>query len=274
MPSKLTLIFQVTTIAQDPAKARNHTGGWTESLWRPGTETTKQTIDQYAEFRARLLPRETSIVGYRQQVYTLDGNSLKAGGASTGNLNQPGNNQLRTDLPQVSLQCALRTADAPNIGRLMLRGIPDDQMFTGEFNPTPQFDLDLKAYLALLAGLQTRFLGRNLINQNVRIESITANVMTTAEPTGAGAGNYVRLLRCRDTFGRPVNGTFRCSSVVGNVHTLVGFDPNIIVLNSGRARLDMLQLFPVSGGTPGRARVKKIGRPFESFRGRASKRSA
>jgi len=274
MPSKLTFIFQAATKAANPATARDHTGGWTESIWRPDVSTTADTIANISIARGRVLPEQMSIVGYRQQVYILDGNTLKPGGATTGLLNQPGVRGLPCDLPQIALQCALRTADAPNIGRLILRGIPDSQMQTGEYTPTAQFELDMKAFLATLVGTQCRFLGRNLSQPNVRIESITANVMTTDAPTGAGNGNFVRLLRVRDTFGRPVTGTFRCTNVVGNVHTLAGFDPNIVVLNSGRARLDLLQLFPISGGTTGRSRVKKIGRPFESFRGRASKRSA
>jgi len=275
MPSKLTFIFQTQTEAADASLARPHSGGWTESIWRLGTSTTIQTINQLAEFRARLLPAQTSIVGYRQQVFTLDGNSLIAGGASTGNLNQPGRSNYQCDLPQVALQCSLRSDGNPNSGRLVLRGIPDSQMVTGEYAPNAQFKASVTEYLAILAATQCQFLGRSLAAPNVRVLSITNGVITTDVATGAAQGNFIRLLRVRETFGNPVTGTYRVSAPpVGFAYTVAGLSNDIVVLNSGRARLDLLALFPITSGSTGRSRVKKIGRPFESFRGRASKRRA
>lgn len=274
MPSRLTFLFQLTTEPLSAQFARPHTAGWSESLWRLDQSTSVETITQLAYARAVALPTQGSIIGYRQQVYTLDGNKLVPGGARTGNLNAPGRPTQECDQPQVALEIKLASAGKANIGKMVLRGIPDNQASNGEYRPQAAFDLVISRWIALLTQTQCQFLGRDLTMATQRVVSITGGVLTTGASLGAAVGDYVRLLRVRDTFGRPVTGVFRVTAVAGFAYTLAGLDPDIVVNAVGSARKDLLALFPITSGETGRIRVKKVGRPFEGYRGRASKRRA
>ena len=274
MPSRLTFLFQLTTEPVSAQFARPHTAGWSESIWRIGESTSVETIQQLAYARAAALPQQGAIIGYRQQVYTVDGNKLVPGGARTGNLNAPGRPTQECDQPQVALEIKLSSEGKANIGKMVLRGIPDNQATGGEYRPQAAFDLVITRWINFLRQTQSQFLGRDLTQPNQRVVSIAAGVLTTGAALGAAAGDYVRLLRVRDTFGRPVTGVYRVTAVAGFAYTLQGLDPAVVVAGVGSARKDLLQLFPISGGETGRIRVKKVGRPFESYRGRASKRRA
>ena len=270
MPSRISFLFQFTTDPPAGYGARRHTAGWSESLWYPDADPPAGRLDFLAGDRARILPSAAAIIGQRIQVYTLEGNRLKPGGASTLKVNYPGNQLWTCDIPQMALEVALKASGAPNSSRILIRGIPDDQVLGGEYTGTATYKGQVTTYLNRMQNLNFQFLGRNLSNISVRVISIAANLLVTDVPCGAIPGDYVRLLRVYDINGRPISGSFRVQSGSGVNLTLLGLPAGLAVEQSGACRKDEFALRSIASHEIGRIRVKKVGRPFEGYRGRRS----
>lgn len=273
MPNRLTMIFQLTTTPTNLARAHQHIGGWSESVWtnlNPSAYTPLFITVQ--QRRANLLPASAALVGLRSQSFTISGNKLLPGGAASSRVNLPGNASFVTDLPQVSLLLDAQAAGAPNSSRLTLRGMPDSIMIGGEYQPTPAFAGAVTLFCNSLVGLNFGFVGRDLAQASVRVNKIAANVVTVdAIPgTGLAVGDYIRFHRVTDDNGNPVKGAFVVTGIAGNLLTVQGLDATLTT-PSGTLRRDLLQMFGFGPITPIRAVVKKVGRPFEQYRGRRSK---
>ena len=274
MPSRVSFLFALTTDPDDRGSASPHSAGWSESWWRTGITTSSEpAIRELGQARARMLPLEASIIGFRIGVYTLSGNKIIPSGSSTGKLSFAGVSGAFTDLPQVALEMSGKTGGGANVSRFTLRGIPDSIMLKGEYQPNVNFKGTLTRFTNKLISGNWNFLGRDLGQPVAQVLSIAAGVMTTDGGLGVAVGDFVRLLRVFDGYGESVQGAYRVTVVgAGNTYTLAGFDPAIVVLNSGSARKDVVALFPFSEVEPSRATIRKVGRPFESYRGRRSKR--
>lgn len=175
----------------------------------------------------------------------------------------------------MALEISGTTAGQPNSSRFTLRGIPDSQVTNGEYAPTPAFRgfvADLLAYY--LQGAPYGFVGRDLSNASFRVNLILDGVLTTGAVIPGVVNNqtFIRLHKVRDVNGNPVKGAFLVTAGAGTQNlTLAGF-PAVSVGTSGTVRIDSLRFFPYSALQPGRILVRKIGRPFASYRGRASRR--
>ncbi len=273
MPTRLTNIFQVTTAPANLALARAHTGGWSESFWTNLSPAAYNPIWAWQQQkRAILLPATAAIVGYRTQEYTISGNKLLPGGAASGRQNLPGGSSRITDLPQVSLMLNCATAGSPNTSRLILRGIPDDVMEGGEYQPNAAFQAAVTQLINSMVGFNFGFVGRDLSQASVRVLKIAVNLITVDQIPGTGlaVGDFVRLHRVYDDNNNPVKGAFPVTAIAGNVLTVAGLDATL-TRPSGTLRKDLLQLFSYRSMQPIRAVVKKVGRPFEQYRGRRSK---
>jgi hypothetical protein len=274
MPSKVTYIFNVATQPGDLAVANIHTAGWSESYWQPALiPATFPAINALATKRALLLPSTASIVGVRVAQFTISGNRLLPQGASTSSVRFPGNSAFVTDLPQVSLQCSGRSIAGANTSRFVLRCIPDVMMEGGEYKPTPAFSTALTNFFNLLKGGNGwSFLGRVIANPTFRVDSIAANVLVSG--ITLNIDDYVRFLRVINSQGDAVTGAFRVTAIGGPPvgYTLAGLPAGTSVTGSGLCRLDEIALFNFSDVTFKRAGVRKVGRPSESYRGRASRR--
>jgi hypothetical protein len=274
MPSKVTYIFNVATQPDNLQVANIHTAGWSESYWQPALiPATFPAINALATKRALLLPATASIVGVRVAQYTISGNRLLPQGASTSSVRFPGNSAFATDLPQVSLQCSGRSIAGANTSRFVLRCIPDEMMVGGEYKPTPAFSTALTNFFNLLKGGNGwSFIGRVISNPTFRVDRIAAGVLESG--ITLNVDDFVRLLRVTDTLGNAVTGAYRVSAIGGPPvgYTLAGFPAGTTVVNSGLCRLDEIALFNFSDVSFKRAGVRKVGRPSESYRGRASRR--
>lgn len=274
MPFKLSLIFNFSTNPHDLANARVHTGGYTESFWGRGnfSDTELPFVRALANSRASLLPTTTTITGYRAQQYVVQGNRLIPGGTNSGAINFPGTVSGGTDVPQVALECRAAAVGAANTRKFVIHNLPDSQIGGGEFQPTPAFSGALTRYFNQIVAGFWAFPGRVLSNPSFRVNSIIAGVITLENPFGIAEGNFIRLLKCRDINGNPVVGSFRVTGVAGNAFTVAGMPPTTDVLNSGRARLDAVDVFLMTGLQQTRAVSRKVGLPTERYRGRRSKR--
>jgi hypothetical protein len=274
MPLRLTNIFQLTTAPTNLARAHTHIAGWSESFWTNLNASAYTPLwNDIRNKRATLLPVSAAIVGFRVQSFTISGNKLLPGGATSGRLNIPGNASNITDLPQVSLMLnCLAGGGNPNSSRMVLRGMPDAIMIGGEYQPTPAFAGQVTLLCNAFTGFNFGFIGRDLAQAAVRVNKIVANVITLdAMPgTGLNVGDFIRFHRVTDDNGDPVKGAFVVTQIAGLQITVLGLDATLSQ-PSGTLRRDLLAMFNFGNVTPIRAIVKKVGRPFEQYRGRRSK---
>jgi len=269
------MLMQVTTEPIQVMDAVGHTGGWSESWWTNSIPRADQAGPFLALMtaRANLLPLQAGIVGFRIANYTISGNKLLPGGAQTGRILKRGTNAT-TDLPQVALEIGCTSAEG-NSSQPSLRCIPDVVMKQGEYQPSATFRNSVIYYCSRVVEDGWCILGRNLTLPTARVLSIVAGVATLSGPIGAVAGeSYIRLGRVKDQNGRNVQGAFYCSAIgVGNLYTLTGLPQGLVVGESGTARVDAIVLRDITGAVASRAVARKVGAPFQRYRGRASKRA-
>ena len=274
MPTKFSIILQQVTEADDRESASPHIAGWTESFWFPDiVQSSDATLNTFMQRRAGLLGKQGTVVGFRLAYYTIEGNRLIPSGSSSGKRQYPGSPSVDCDLPQVALQCSADTPDGPNSSRFTLRGIPDNVMVKGEYTPSADFKSRLTRYFSIIEGHAWCFLGRDLSKPSAKILKLNNSVLELAGNIGAVVGSYVRLLKAKhNVTGKNVSGAFRVTAVSGNNLTLENLPEGTQLAAAGTARVDAVKLFNIGTCHPGRAVVRKVGRPFESYRGRQSKR--
>jgi len=274
---RLTNIIKVATNPDNLADARVHVGGWSESFW---ASTNQRFIDRNWEeqqrTRAIMLPPTAAIVGFRQQSYSIRGNKLYPGGTTSGRTNVPGRQALKTDLPQVSLQCNAYADGFPNNSRINLRGMPDLIMQGGEYQPSPVFKTALTNFFTAQKAAGFGFVGRDLSQPSARVISYDPGgklLTLDAVPAGLAEGDFIRLHRCYSDNGDPISGAFLVNGVPGLRTVPIANFNFTLTRPSGTARKDLLRFMQYGDMEAIRAVVRKIGRPSEQYRGRRSKRT-
>jgi hypothetical protein len=275
-----SLLMAITTNPANKVSASPHSGGWSESFWLNGSTFLPAGWQKWAAVRAAMLPSTASVIGFRVQTYTIAGNKLLPGGSSVGKLNVPGTTLYTSDLPQCALELSFSLAGATNSIRSRLASIPDEQISQGEYQPTGPFMAAVQAYIAFVVGTGggQPFAGvvRNLSLASARVFSLAGTTLTIAPGSTLNApGQYVRFHRVYDDNGNPVKGSYLVTAaVVGANNTVLTLAQNLgqtITKPNGLVREDLLTVQNINAGTVGRALVRKIGRPFASYRGRRSK---
>lgn len=275
MITRVSLLFQVTTSPLDRTSASPHSGGWSEQFYINGQLASgSESIRTLAQSRAAILPSEAACIGARFAYYNINANKLFPSGTATVKFQFRGNPNYTTDLPQVALEMSGSTLSGPNTSRFRLRCIPDSVMVGGEFQPDASFRRLLTVYSNNLSNFNNLgFIGRNLSLPSARVLSIAGNTVTLDGSIGAVLGtDYMRFNRVLDITGVPVQGVYRIVNFAApGTYTVAGLEQRTAGPN-GTARVDQLSFFDYSTIVPVRAVVKKVGRPFENYRGRASKR--
>lgn len=274
MPAKLSLLIQVTTTPTNIAQARIHTGGWSETIWTNNSSFALPSITTLATRRALMLSQSAAVIGYRTQVFTIAANRLVPGGTASGNLNLPGLQGIPTDLPQVALSMKAQSDETANTRKFNVRGVPDNVMVGGEYQPPAYFLQAVRLYIQELTSGVWWFPGRNLAQASVPIQGVANGVLTTVGNPGWAVGDSIRFLKARQTNGLPFTGTYviQAPLVAANQFTLANLDTTIKVGTIGRVRRDEVLMCRIAACETGRAVVRKIGRPFETYHGRRSKR--
>jgi len=279
---KYTFMFQMTTNPAFRNAAIPHTSGWSESFW-----SAIEPADIQREWhevglkRAAFLPKQAAIVGFRSQRFDIAGNKLIPGGAQSGAYLYQSSPRWECDQPQATLHISGRAQGTQNTASLYCRGIPDDFIDGGEFAPFDDFQTRLNMYFRALQTANAGFIGRNLQNGAVRVVSlvdgqgIADSVLTTQDPIpGAAVNLNIRLNRVYDVLKRPVQGSYVISAINGNAYSLRGLKGHTVTTPSGLVRLDSLAFQQFGAFAVGRITVRKVGSPFEKYRGRRSKRPA
>jgi len=276
MVKHFSLKFNVTTTPENRRDASPHSGSWSEGYWAPDEYATDgSVVNDIANRRAGFLPAQASVIGWRVQQYTISQNKLLPGGSQTFKKRFPGIANFSLDAPQVSLQYSASVVARSNTIRFTTRCIPDDNVVGGELSAGTLLFARLNAYrLALVTGAVGGIV-RDLSQPSVRVLRIQAGgLVILAAGSGLVADDYMRLNRVRDAQGNPVSGAFRVSSINFPVYTVLGLDPTLTAGEGGTARKDLVVFAAFSSINNDRVVVRKIGAPFERYRGRRSRRRA
>jgi hypothetical protein len=268
---RVTMLFQITTSPTNRSVSKPHIAGWSESFWTVPIQPNTNYVTNLQIARARLLPIEGQIVGYRIQNFDVTGNRITPLGSTTGTSNYPGSSGLITDMPQTALLCTAVSGSGPNRRRFFIRGIPDNEIVNGEYTPDSGFATNVNAYFTLLYQQVWRFLARDLSQPSYRVVGIANSVITIVGPAPFAINSFIRLLRVKDKTGKPVKGVFRVTLAPDNVNFTVDGLAGVTAGVSGAIRLDSFVVPQIVSCSVGRAVVKKVGRPFEQYRGRRSK---
>lgn len=274
MASRVTMLMQVTTTPPNRADASPHTGGWSESFWaNANLLSSDPDILVLCQKRANLLPAQASVVGFRLSLYNIVGNRLMPTGSSTGKLQLPGATSRITDVPQMALELSGKSKTSSNSTRFCVRCLPDAQVAHGEYQPDSAFKGLVTQYGNELVNRDWKFIGRDLTKPSIKVQSIAGNVVTLAAPLGVVDNvDWVRFRRVYDDDEAPVKGAYLVTAHAGNTITLAGFPARTMTTPSGTIRIDAIVTCGLKDIEPVRAVVRKVGRPFESYRGRQSKR--
>lgn len=266
---KCTSLFQCsTTVAGRAGKFASRLGGWSES-WYYTTAAITDAILAHTTLnvqRARLLGASSAIIGQRyQQVDPV-------GGSTTRNSGHPGGAEL-TDMPQLALLVSLRSSDNLYRRSVMLRGWPDDWTVTGELNQWNVWGPLIDQFMSGLNGWSFRV--RSKATPTVPIQSISPEgLVVTNGNHGLIATDRVRILRPQTTLRRSPAGVYWIYSITNPTTFTLRDWPNDATATSGQMRKEAITYAPIGlvNWNVRNSRVRKVGRPFEVFSGRAGTR--
>lgn len=275
MPFKYDILFQMTTEPDNLAVANPHTAGWSEGHWRNDlVSVTAGPFFNLMETRARLLPKQASIIGYRISEFEFVLNRMVPKGASAGRARFPGNTQFATDVPQMALEIGAATGSA-NSTRFGIRCIPDVMVSGGEYSPTVAFRTNMTNFLAALVNNGFAMVGKDFTQPAYQIVSITSGGLMTLKPGAAISADLdsVLLRGVRNSQGHAVSGSFQLGdSPAANQWILLGWNQANIVGAVGTVRRDIILPYLLSSASVSRVVVRKVGAPFERYRGKSSRR--
>lgn len=274
MPFRYSMIMQVSTAPEAQGEASVHVGGWSESHWHLSEMSLiDPRLRNLLLARARMLPQTGAIVGVRIANYSIVNSSLRPLGTSTAKVRFPGTMNATTDLPQVALELS-GNSNVGNSNRFSCRCVPDSVMVGGEYQPYASYKSNVTQFCNQLADAGWGFVARDLASTQAKILGIANNVMTTSAPLEAVIGEtLVTFIGVKDVNGTPISGNFRVTELVDTLQfRLEGLPQGLTVGASGFARKLTPIFVDYTNVNPVRAVVRKIGRPFEQYRGRSSRR--
>ena len=279
MPDRLTILFQLTTTPPNAGTAIAHTGGWSESHFTNGDlSTTGRNISDLLDARRFMLPKQGAIIGFRLQKYTIEGAKLVPGGAQTVKRRLSGNSMFETDVPGMALMFGAQGSSPKNGTKIVAKALPDAYVVGGEYSPTPSFTARVDTYKQILQNGGWGFVGRNMDVTSYKIKSIANGLVELYQIPGFDfdVGKWFSFQKCTDTQDRAVVGTYQSNGAVDAQPTkfaVIGLDPLITVTKpNGIVRPFTLAFNPYTAVETQRVVSRKVGRPFEAYRGRASKR--
>ncbi len=257
---------------------RQHLAGWSEALWWNSDSVTDLLASLQGPFggfpgllptRAALLPNTANIIGVR----------LYAGGAGKGvsrSYNYAGNPINTTDVPQMALLVKGGPLAFAVSRRFTIRCIPDIFVVQGEFAPSTDYTNAVAQYFYALNNYW--FLGRNPPTpaNSCGVANITAGglVTTTVAAQPFAVGNMVTISRALSPAQNFVTfkGLISAVGPVGSQFTMAV--PAGGPWTGGTAAIKTTGLYNLSSNVTSVSRtvVRKVGRPFELYRGRRSKR--
>jgi hypothetical protein len=267
---------------------RLHLGGWTESLIWPdnNVSTLLDALKGNGPYFPGLLPTRAFLLANGADIV---GVRLYQGGAGKGQsyaFAYPGNSTFEADNPQQALLCKCGSAGGAVVRRFTLRGVPDSQIALGEFGPNSGFASAIQVYFQQLANWGFNAFDPSVAQPTIFTITQVAPVPPATTPTGLvtlvgpmqpfAIGNQVKVSKTIDANDNFVSGTFAVVTIGpgGNQFSLGNWTAGNCT--KGKVGTKAKTFFMISTPTCGVSRLvtRKVGRPFEQYRGRRSKRRA
>lgn len=263
---KCISLFQLGTNPSGGSRG-SRIGGWSESVLFSGVFADAVTrFNNYCEKRAAMLANSAAVVGQRYQLIDPEGRTQTAARRFQGTLGA-------CDVPQMAVTFTVPASGSPNIRRFVLRGLPDGYAVEGEFAPTPAFDLAFGLWKTTLTYFGFQCL--NLLATTVPVTSIAADgTFVLQKPIVFAPNDYLSISRARDVSGNTHNGRFHVQTMTDTQHGK--FDDWVgLATLGGTARPDayLFQGFNAPQASEPTLTLRKVGRPFTPYRGRASARA-
>jgi len=270
---KATMLFTQSTNKSGEQPAQVRVGGWSETWYCDDTiANVRANFAAVCQVRARMLSNAAAIIGQRYQVL--------GSGSQTGVQVFPGRAGVPADVPQMGLMLTVPGKDVPNIRRFTLRGIPDAIVVEGEYSPTAAFSTALTQFFGALGRGGFAMRGRDRATPPTQVISVVPTVVagntfgtfTLGTPLTFAVGTKLKFVRTRDIYGRTVDGEFLVTTATDSTHGVVSLW-DFGDVNGGEVRVSGAPIFPEiesSAFAVGRIVVRKVGRPFNQYRGKAS----
>jgi hypothetical protein len=288
MAIKVVLLFQqvsnnYTSSSNAPVSSpsigygvRTHLAGWSESLWWNANNfaTLVNAMKNGYGGLPGLLPARAALLGYGAGII---GARFYQGGAGRGQslaFSYPGGLGVETDQPQTAILVKAGPTGAAVTRRFTLRGIPDSNVAWGEFSADTAFSAAIANYFQAISNYS--FYAIDPASPAAPIFNIDATGLVTLNaPTNPFVVNqFVTISKVIDAVGafHTLTTTVKTIGPQANQFTLTAwpFGP----CTAGKAVTKVRSLFQISAATCAVSRVvtRKVGRPFEQYRGRRSKR--
>lgn len=276
---RVTLKLQVTTDPVSASSAIPHSGSWSEGHWdNVGLAINSPLLYAVAIKRGLMLPKQAAIVGIKLQQYTISAakDRLIPGGTRTLSVRFAGNPLYNVNIPQDAMGFAAAMNGTPSAVRFKAKCIPDEVVSQGEFNGDAAFKTTMTNYGTALKDAQLGSVVRDLTLPSARVVSLVGGVITPDfNPFFFASGFYAILRGVKDDItGKPISGSFLCTSSAAGAFTFQGLPTGAVAHNSGFIRADEIKFASYASIGYTRVGEGKIGAPFEKYRGRRSKRRA
>jgi hypothetical protein len=274
MPIKCTLLIQLATGTVAPNPSLRRIGGWSESFYFPGTDmaaaiaqvnkTTLSVPLGLCNARGGLLPSSAQIIGQRFQQVTPRGASQSL------NRLWDGGSGFDTDIPQMALLTRIPSVDGAHVRPYIIRGIPDALVVDGEFRPTADINLALTNLFRTLGLYSMRVVNRVAAPQQIASIDASGKIIFNAVRPTIPVGGIINLVDIM-VAGRTISGPFVVAAIGPEslALTITGWTYGVGL--GGQGLQNSVSYLPLDGtkATVGRIIVKKVGRPFVGYRGRA-----
>ncbi len=242
--------------------------GWSETWYvNAGLSAVDGLFQGFAKDRAAILTRAARIIGFR---YSELGGPTKLSPVS-----ERGVIASYQDIPMSALNCECRNADKSRTKYFQLRGLPDDNSKKGKYAPDAPFQRGWERYVSGIIRNGLCFLGYDKAKPQVAINSVSAlGLLKCAAGATFVDNNTVIIRRCRNLAGKKATGRFRIVERISDREFLLANWTGGEVGASGTVAVFSPIALPVGDGTVKYRDVttRKVGRPFNLYRGRATKR--
>ena len=257
---KCTMLFETRT-------DKGRVSGFSETWYRDGTIADNMLqLQDLSKRGAGLLSNADGIIG--QRIQQLGGRAV------TASTSWPGVQVVDQDIPQVAALCYVLDAGKVYKKTFLLRAMVDDSIIKGDLVTGRQLTALFQSYANEL-GASWRFRVRDVTKPVAGLISIAAD--GTFVLTGDlvfNQGDYLTMLRVKSTLGKAVKGNFYVGTKVDSRNGKFANWGGQIVAANGKVRVFAYDyaLVDRNSFTIVRSAVRKVGRPFFLYRGRAAVR--
>lgn len=280
MAIKVVLVFQQVTDAgvSDPnlgLAGRNHIAGFSESLiWDGGSTSNLITaLTQGFGNAPALLPARA---GFLTDNASIIGVRLYEGGSGRGSfraLSSPGTGG-KGDIPQMALLGYMPLQGITRARRFIWRGLPDAAVIGGEFSGDFAIRNAIVNYGAALANFSAYGTGNPTAYRILAIDNLGIVTLDNMRVVPWAVGTTVQFSRVVNAAGNNVSANYNITALgpFPFQFTVAGWAHGVCSGGTVREKPNSSLFAMVGAPTVSRVVPRKVGRPFELYRGRRSKR--